>query len=112
MSDHTRRQLVKITAAAAIAAPLAGQSSAPLFFTPEEFGLVDELSELIIPADEHSPGARAAQVAAYIDKCLAESFEAEARQLWRDGLKRIEALSSRMHGRPFLEATPHQRVAL
>ena len=37
------------------------------FFTPEELALVDELSEMIIPADAHSPGARAARVAAYID---------------------------------------------
>jgi hypothetical protein len=84
----------------------------PKFFTKEEFAMVDELSELIIPADNHSPGARAAQVTAYIDARLAESFEDEPKQMWRDGLSRINALSQDMNGTSFMEATPQQRVAL
>lgn len=35
------------------------------------------LSELIIPTDEHSPGARAAKVAEYIDRRPADSFGME-----------------------------------
>lgn len=49
------------------------EGKAPLFFTKQEFALVDELTELIIPADDHSPGARAAQVAGYIDFRLSEA---------------------------------------
>ena len=33
------------------------------FFTPAEYEMVDRLSEIIIPADSHSPGAHVAQVA-------------------------------------------------
>jgi hypothetical protein len=123
--DVTRRNVIKIAVGAAIAVPLVSlkvaaraagapvpQGKAPLFFTKEEFALVDELTELIIPADDHSPGARAAEVTAYIDARLAESFEEEPKQTWRAGLKTIEALSEQMHGRRFLEATPEQRVAL
>src|SRR5256885_16758556 len=74
----TRREMLAATAAA-LAAPLvapgaAGEagaaqapSVAPKFFTAPEFALLDELSDLIIPTDAHSPGARAAGVAAYID---------------------------------------------
>ena len=47
------------------------------FFTRQELALVDELSEMIIPTDDHSPGARAAKVAAYIDARLAEAFDAQ-----------------------------------
>ena len=36
---------------------------------------MDELSELIIPADDHSPGAKAANVAPYIDSQLAEAWD-------------------------------------
>jgi gluconate 2-dehydrogenase gamma chain len=122
--------MIKLTASAVVAAPLVGLNSArgaglaqasagkatgkkaPLFFTAEEFLLVDELSELIIPADDHSPGARAAEVAAYIDRRLAESFEEEPKQLWRAGLKMIDSLSQEMHGRPFMQAAPEQRIAL
>ena len=103
----TRRELVQIAAAAAVAG-----APAPKFFTKEEFAMVDELSELIIPADDHSPGARAAQVASYIDGRLAEAVEDAPRLLWREGLSGINALSRKVHGKAFLESTPDQRLAL
>lgn len=103
----TRRELVQVAAAAAVAG-----APAPRFFSKEEFAMVDDLSELIIPADHHSPGARAAQVASYIDGRLAESVEDTPRKLWREGLSRINALSRSMHGKSFPDATPEQRLAL
>ncbi len=109
----TRRELIQLTAGAVIAA--AGEASAQKggqFFTPEEFRMVDELCEIIIPADEHSPGARAAKVAAYIDARLAESLEPEPKELWRDGLKRVDALAREMQGHAFLEGAPAERIAV
>ncbi|HLF84872.1 MAG TPA: gluconate 2-dehydrogenase subunit 3 family protein [Blastocatellia bacterium] len=121
-SELTRREMIKFGASAAIAATVIGLDAnaiahaslgkAPLFFTMEEFALVDELTELIIPADDHSPGARAAQVTSYIDLRLSESFEEQPKALWRDGLKLIERLSQEMHGKSFLASSPEQRVAL
>ncbi|MEK6407922.1 MAG: gluconate 2-dehydrogenase subunit 3 family protein [Acidobacteriota bacterium] len=118
--ELTRREMIKLGGSAAIAVTLVGVESAaqasqdksPLFFTKEEFALVDELTELIIPADDHSPGARAALVAGYIDFRLSESFEENPRTLWRDGLKLIEQLSQEMHGKSFLESSEEQRIAL
>ena len=74
--------------------------------------MMDDLSEMIIPADAHSPGARAAQVALYIDGRLEESVQETPRKLWREGLSRVNALSQGMYGRSFLEAAPEQRLAL
>ncbi len=120
--ELSRRELIKLGAGAALAVTLTGldakagaqtaQEKAPLFFTKDEFALVDELTELIIPTDEHSPGARAAQVASYIDFRLSESFEEQPRTLWRDGLKLIELLSQEMSGSPFLQASAEQRTAV
>jgi hypothetical protein len=118
--EITRRDMIRIAAGAAVAAPLldlgvaraAQEAKAPRFFTKEEFALVDELTEIIIPTDDHSPGARAAGVAAFIDGRLAESFQDEPKQTWRSGLKLIDEISQQMHGRPFMQATPEQRVAL
>ena len=39
--------------------------SQPVFLTADEFAVVDALSERLIPADERSPGAKAARVADY-----------------------------------------------
>ena len=90
-----RRDLFKISAigGAAIAACAAEPHK---FFTPEEFAVVDELTEMIIPADEKSGGAKAAQVAAYIDRRLAEAFEQEQRDRWRAGLKPFLATQDRL----------------
>ncbi len=121
LRSEGRREMLKATTAALIAAPLLGtentlaamvQSKAPLFFTREEFALVDELTEIIIPADEHSPGARAAKVAEYIDFRLSESFTEEPQQMWREGLKLIDIISREMNSKTLMQASPEERVAL
>jgi len=124
----TRRDALKIAAGAALSVPAlftramaasatapAAAASAPRFFTKEEFALLDELAETIIPADGHSPGARAAKVAGYIDGRLAEAYlpvEADVQQRWRDGLRRVDVLSQEMNGAAFLAASPEKRVAV
>ena len=118
--DITRRDVLRIGAAATVAASVGGAerlaaqaaASQPAFFTPAELALLDELSELIVPTDAHSPGARAAKVAAYIDGRLAEAWEAAERTTWREGLAIVERLSREMHGAPFLQSPPDQRVAV
>ena len=124
----TRRDALKIAAGAALSVPAlftramaasatapAAAASAPRFFTKEELALLDELAETIIPADVHSPGARAAKVAGYIDGRLAEAYlpvEADVQQRWRDGLRRVDVLSQEMNGAAFLAASPEKRVAV
>lgn len=61
------------------------------FFTTAEYQQVDDLTEQIIPADEHSGGARAAGVAAFLDASLAESDPAVQRQ-WRAGLRALRGV--------------------
>jgi hypothetical protein len=119
VSDElSRREAITLAAAVTVAVSvegtnaLAGQSAKGTFFTREELALVDELAEMIIPADDHSPGARAAKVAAYIDGRLAEAFDAKDRTTWRDGLKLIEQLSRKASGRTFVQSTAAERLAL
>src|SRR2546422_8372931 len=116
----SRREMLEVTAAA-LAAPLVklGPAAAPpalqavsKFFTAPELALLDELAELIIPADAHSPGARAAGVAAYIDFRLSDSAEPEQQTKWRSGLAAGEALSEELHnGQAVLQASADQRGA-
>ena len=82
----TRREMLGASAAALVlpllsARPLAAlteRAFAARFFTPAEFAMVDELSDIIIPTDEVSPGARAARVAGEIDRRLADSLDPRA----------------------------------
>jgi gluconate 2-dehydrogenase gamma chain len=106
-----RRDLIKVTAGAVVAAKVAsGQEHR--FFTPDEFATLDELTEMIIPADEKSGGARAAKVAEYIDARVAEAFDSAERDRWRSGLNSIDALSKEVNGVPFLKAEPTRRIAI
>jgi hypothetical protein len=111
---QTRRDMIKTTAGTivAISGVLDAAQAAPAFFTPAEFALVDELSEIIIPADDHSPGARAARVASYIDARLAEATDPALHSTWHDGLERVGALSRELNGLGFMEATRPQREAV
>ncbi|MBO0857002.1 MAG: gluconate 2-dehydrogenase subunit 3 family protein [Chloracidobacterium sp.] len=119
-----RREMIKLTAGAVIApalpqtgpkngsGPTKAKDGERRFFTSDEFAMLDELSELIIPTDEHSPGARAAKVAEYIDGVLAESFTDEPKLIWREGLKLIDQISVEMNRMPFMQASEDQRVAV
>jgi gluconate 2-dehydrogenase gamma chain len=126
----TRREILKLAGGAAAIAPVAahlgataaaaaaqGTTAAPSFFTAAEFRLLDELTEIIIPTDEHSPGARAAEVAGYIDRRLAEYDPSipdlkEARDEWKAGLLAVEGLSRDMHGAAFMDASEEKRIAV
>jgi len=116
----SRREIMRLMSVAVVAVPQTDNKQLVRrprrkpyqFFTRAEFAMVDELSEMIIPADDHSPGARAAKVAAYIDKTLGETLEVETKQRWRAGLKSIDSLAREMHGKPFMRAEPDQRLAV
>jgi gluconate 2-dehydrogenase subunit 3-like protein len=116
----SRREIMKLMSVAVVAVPgtdnkqvtRRGRRKVYRFFTRAEFAMVDELSEMIIPTDDHSPGARAAKVAAYIDKTLGETLEVETKQRWRAGLKSINSLARETHGIPFMRTAPDQRLAI
>jgi hypothetical protein len=114
--DLSRREVLKITAGAVVASQVAAitpafaDAPALRFFTAQEFSLVDELTEILIPADEHSPGARAAKVAVFLDGRLAEVVDEDVRTRWRDGLKRVDALAQSMHGQSFMSLDAAGRV--
>jgi len=69
----TRRETLKLIAGPAGLALVyprlvtAGAAYEPRYFTTVEMRLLGVLSEVIIPTDEHSPGAISAGVPEYID---------------------------------------------
>jgi Gluconate 2-dehydrogenase subunit 3 len=109
-----RRDVIRILTASTFTALQlpAAEPNAPLFFTKDEFALLDALTELIIPTDEHSPGAHEAGVAAYIDRSVAEAFAAEDKMSWRKGLAAINDLSQSAHHSKFVKLGKPQQTAL
>ena len=99
-------------AAEAFAAIQASQAPPQLaFLTAAQYTTLDALTETIIPADEHSPGARDARVADYIDLLLAESDDPTQRA-WTAGLALLDADSRRRFRVPYAQLTPPQVTEL
>lgn len=85
---------------------------APLrFFTRREKEILDVLTDLIIPADRHSPGAKAAGVSAFIDRVVSVSPDATQR-LWREGLAELDRVSQERVGKVFAQASPEEQTAI
>jgi hypothetical protein len=66
----------------------------PKFFQPGEHALIDLVAEMILPADDHSPGAHAARVADYIDLVVVNS-STQTQAAWR---ARLTAFQSAPNG--------------
>lgn len=94
------------------AAPAAAKKAvAPKFFKADQMALIATISELIIPTDDHSPGAIAAEVPAFIDLMINES-PAETKKLWTDGLAAVDAMSQSNNKAAFNKASKDQQIAL
>ena len=113
----TRRTTLKVLAGSAgltLVHPrlmMAGAAYEPKYFTPVEMRFLGALSETIIPADEHSPGAIAAGVPEYIDTIVSAGSE-QLKQIWSRGLTAIDAAARASHGDAFDACTPGQQVAV
>ena len=81
------------------------------FLTTAQYATTDALTETLIPADSHSPGARAARVADYLDLLLSES-EAAAKTTWAEGLAALDAASHERFALPFSKASTPQQIEL
>lgn len=98
-----RRTAIKIVALGAVAPALGGLGADTAwsasgynlrFFTTAENEALNRLMEMIIPADDHSPGAAAAQVSLFADLMVATSGNGVKRR-WREGLKLMQAEAAR-----------------
>jgi gluconate 2-dehydrogenase gamma chain len=125
--EFTRRDLLaKVAAGAALVASadaqhvhesVAAQKAAtkgpykPKALTAHEYATLQRLSDLIIPADEHSPGALAAGSADFIDwLCNASD---EMRDIWTGGLMWLdEAMKDKHAGKAFVDASPEQQTGM
>jgi gluconate 2-dehydrogenase gamma chain len=121
-STLKRREALKIIAVAPAVPALAADHAhrearqaaapqAPKFFTAAQLAAVTAVADVIIPADDRSPGAREAGVASFIDLMLSES-PAEVQAQWREGLEALDARSRADFSKSFADATREQQTAL
>ncbi len=92
-------------------ASAAAAARAPRFFSEGQVKTLEALSETIIPADEHSPGAKAARVWEYIDAIIADADES-AKSLWTQGLAAVDRMAEREYQKAFADCAPDEQVGL
>jgi hypothetical protein len=80
-------------------------------FTPQQAKAIDALSEILIPSDNHSPGAKAARVFEYIDDIVSSAPES-ARKLWADGIAALDGMARSAHGQEFARCDTTQQTAI
>jgi hypothetical protein len=110
------------------AAPTSGASYKPLFFSPDQYRMIEQMAEMIIPADD-TPGAKEVGVAEFIDFMVANRAAVsprgeirstvdairqgeEAQVQFVGGLDWINARCKSEFRKLFLDCTSEQQVSL
>jgi len=83
----------------------------PLTLTASQKRIAKELADLIIPADEGSPGASAAGVVEFIDEWVSAPYPANQldRQTILNGFAWLDAEATRRFGKAFSDLEPSQQ---
>lgn len=71
------------------------------FFTPTEYQTLSAACERILPRDEEDPGAIDLGVPSYVDRAFADGDYAHRHQLFRRGLRDLDADAVNLTGRLF-----------
>ena len=80
-------------------------------FTPADIALLDEIAETIIP-ETKTPGAKAAKVGAFMAVMVTDCYRAAQQAVFRDGMRSIDAAAQKLASKPFMQASPQQRLAV
>jgi hypothetical protein len=87
------------------------QRTAAELFSAGDVALLDEIAETILP-ETQTPGAKAAGVGPFIAMMVAETYDPQKQELFREGLRTLERESRMQNGAAFLASSPAQRLAL
>lgn len=80
-------------------------------FSPNDVALLDEVADTILP-ETSTPGAKAAQVGAFMALMVTDTYNDRDQQVFKNGLQQLDTACQQMHKTGFMAATPAQRLAL
>jgi len=85
--------------------------SAGVHFSADDVAFLDEVADTILP-ETSTPGAKAAQVGAFMAVMVTDTYEERDQQVFREGMGKLDEACRQMHNASFMKATPAQRLAL
>jgi hypothetical protein len=80
-------------------------------FSTDDIAFLDEVADTILP-DTKTPGAKAAQVGAFMALMVVDTYEPRDQKIFRDGMASLDAACQQSQHTSFMKATPAQRLAV
>ncbi len=80
-------------------------------FSAADVAFLDEIAETILPQTK-TPGAKAAEVGAFMALMVTDTYEPEDQTIFRTGMQQLDEASTTASGAAFMSATPEARLAL
>jgi hypothetical protein len=80
-------------------------------FDQDQVAFLDEVGETILPATS-TPGAKAAQVGAFMAVMVKDCYKKEDQQVFLDGIKELDKASDKKFNNGFMKLDQAQRTAL
>jgi hypothetical protein len=80
-------------------------------FSANDVAFLDEVADTILP-ETSTPGAKAAQVGAFMALMVTDTYSDRDQQVFKNGLQQLDTACQQMHKTGFIAATPAQRLAL
>ena len=87
------------------------KAAAGLPLSAEDIAYLDEIAETILPATR-TPGAKDAKVGAFMNTMVTDCYEEKDQKIFLEGMGKLNAACSKMHGHDFMKATPEHRKEL
>lgn len=82
------------------------------FFTPEQVALLDEIGETILPATPGVPGAKDAEIGAFMEVIVADCYTKEEQKVFREGMAKLDAQAQQQYQKTFINLTVQQKKEL
>ena len=80
-------------------------------FSQTDIDFLNEVGETILPATD-TPGAKAANVGAFMQIMVSDCYEAKDQEIFMQGMAELQFKASKAKmGKAFMEATPEERTA-
>lgn len=80
-------------------------------FSADDIAFLDEVADTILP-ETSTPGAKAAQTGAFMALMVRDTYDERDQQVFREGMRKLNEASEKMHNVSFMQATPQQRLTL
>jgi len=81
-------------------------------FAPDDFELLNEIAETIIPQTSDSPGAKAAKIGEFIQTMVTDCYSADEQATFFNGLQSIRERAEQKFDKDFMSLMPEQKHAL